>query len=50
MSGPNESSGILRAMEGLKIINEVECKMACSSSKVRTCYLNHFDIFFCILM
>ncbi|KAG2288538.1 hypothetical protein Bca4012_030591 [Brassica carinata] len=35
MSGPDESSGILRAMEGLKIINEVECKMACSSSKVK---------------
>ena len=35
MSGPNESSGMLRAMEGLKIINEVECKMACSSSKVK---------------
>ncbi|KAF3500681.1 hypothetical protein F2Q69_00041234 [Brassica cretica] len=24
-----------RAMEGLKIINEVECKMCCSSSKVK---------------
>ncbi|KAF8091961.1 hypothetical protein N665_0430s0001, partial [Sinapis alba] len=35
MSGPDESSGMLRAMEGLKIINEVECKMACSSSKVK---------------
>ncbi|CAF2133669.1 paired amphipathic helix protein Sin3-like 5 [Brassica napus] len=35
MSGPDESSGILRAMEGLKIINEVGCKMACSSSKVK---------------
>ena len=35
VSGPDESSGMLRAMEGLKIINEVECKMACSSSKVR---------------
>ncbi|KAG2317114.1 hypothetical protein Bca4012_068007 [Brassica carinata] len=35
MSGPDESSVMLRAMEGLKIINEVECKMACSSSKVK---------------
>ncbi|XP_018446128.1 paired amphipathic helix protein Sin3-like 5 [Raphanus sativus] len=35
MSGPDESSGMLRAMEGLKIINEVECKMASSSSKVK---------------
>ncbi|KAF8106161.1 hypothetical protein N665_0146s0007 [Sinapis alba] len=35
MSGPDESSGMLRAMEGLKIINEVECKMACTSSKVK---------------
>ncbi|CAH8302693.1 unnamed protein product [Eruca vesicaria subsp. sativa] len=35
MSGTDESSGLLRAMEGLKIINEVECKMACSSSKVK---------------
>ena len=34
MSGPDESSGMSRAMEGLKIINEVECKMCCSSSKV----------------
>ncbi|KAJ0265897.1 Histone deacetylase interacting domain-containing protein [Hirschfeldia incana] len=33
--GPDESSGLLRAMEGLKIINEVECKMACTSSKVK---------------
>ncbi|CAN7027433.1 unnamed protein product [Brassica oleracea var. botrytis] len=35
MSGPDESSGMSRAMEGLKIINEVECKMCCSSSKVK---------------
>ncbi|CAH8388149.1 unnamed protein product [Eruca vesicaria subsp. sativa] len=35
MSGPDESSGMSHAMEGLKIINEVECKMACSSSKVK---------------
>ncbi|CAH8387248.1 unnamed protein product [Eruca vesicaria subsp. sativa] len=35
MSGPDESSGMPRAMEGLKIINEVECKMSCSSSKVK---------------
>ncbi|CDY45153.1 BnaA09g14390D [Brassica napus] len=35
MSGLDESSGMSRAMEGLKIINEVECKMACSSSKVK---------------
>ncbi|CAG7861473.1 unnamed protein product [Brassica rapa] len=35
MSGPDESSGMSRAMEGLKIINEVECKMACTSSKVK---------------
>ncbi|KAL0736949.1 hypothetical protein Bca4012_013159 [Brassica carinata] len=35
MSGPDKSSGMLRAMEGLKIINEVECKIACSSFKVK---------------
>ncbi|KAF8081477.1 hypothetical protein N665_0884s0006 [Sinapis alba] len=35
MSGPDESSGLSHAMEGLKIINEVECKMACTSSKVK---------------
>ncbi|KAG2302536.1 hypothetical protein Bca52824_031187 [Brassica carinata] len=35
MSGPDESSGLSYAMEGLMIINEVECKMACSSSKVK---------------
>ncbi|XP_018457757.1 paired amphipathic helix protein Sin3-like 5 [Raphanus sativus] len=35
MSGPDESSGLSRAMEGLKIINEVECKISCSSSKVK---------------
>ncbi|VVA94092.1 unnamed protein product [Arabis nemorensis] len=35
LSGPDESSGVSRAMQGLKIINEVECKMACSSSKVK---------------
>lgn len=34
MSGPDESSGLSNAMEGLKIINEVECKISCSSSKV----------------
>ncbi|XP_010462623.1 PREDICTED: paired amphipathic helix protein Sin3-like 6 [Camelina sativa] len=31
----NESSGDTIAMEGLSIINEIECKMACSSSKVK---------------
>ncbi|XP_024015380.1 paired amphipathic helix protein Sin3-like 5 isoform X2 [Eutrema salsugineum] len=35
LNAPEESSGISRAMVGLKIINEVECKMACSSSKVK---------------
>ncbi|CAN8244921.1 unnamed protein product [Cochlearia groenlandica] len=35
LSDPDESSGMIRAMEGLKIINEVECKMSCSSSKVK---------------
>ncbi|CAH2047457.1 unnamed protein product [Thlaspi arvense] len=35
LSGPDESSGMSRALEGLIIINEVECKMACSSSKVK---------------
>ncbi|XP_020890278.1 paired amphipathic helix protein Sin3-like 5 isoform X2 [Arabidopsis lyrata subsp. lyrata] len=36
LSGPgDESSGTSRAMEGLKIINEVECKIDCSSFKVQ---------------
>ncbi|XP_010510993.1 PREDICTED: paired amphipathic helix protein Sin3-like 5 isoform X1 [Camelina sativa] len=35
LSSPDEPSGLSRAMEGLRLINEVECKIACSSSKVK---------------
>ncbi|KAL1222790.1 Paired amphipathic helix protein Sin3-like 6 [Cardamine amara subsp. amara] len=35
LSGFDESSGMPVAMEGLNIINEIECNMACSSSKVK---------------
>ncbi|AEE33637.1 unnamed protein product [Arabidopsis thaliana] len=36
LSGPGEESlGMSRALEGLNIINEVECKIACSSFKVK---------------
>ncbi|CAA7020729.1 unnamed protein product [Microthlaspi erraticum] len=34
-AGVDETSGMPAAMEGLNIINEMECKMACSSSKVK---------------
>lgn len=34
-TGLDESSGRPVAMEGLNIINEIECKMACSNSKVQ---------------
>ncbi|CAH2038379.1 unnamed protein product [Thlaspi arvense] len=34
-TGLDESSGMPAAMEGLHIINEMECKMACSTSKVK---------------
>ncbi|KAL0694479.1 hypothetical protein Bca4012_061659 [Brassica carinata] len=33
--GVDESSGMLVAMEGLKVVNGIEFKMACSSSKVK---------------
>uniref|UniRef100_A0A1J3I1R9 Paired amphipathic helix protein Sin3-like 6 n=3 Tax=Noccaea caerulescens TaxID=107243 RepID=A0A1J3I1R9_NOCCA len=34
-AGLDETSGMPVAMEGLNIINEMECKMTCSSSKVK---------------
>lgn len=33
-AGLDETSGMPVAMEGLNVINEMECKMTCSSSKV----------------
>jgi paired amphipathic helix protein Sin3a len=41
LSGPGEESlGMSRALEGLNIINEVECKIACSSFKVKYFLVN----------
>lgn len=40
--GIDESSGKLAAMEGLNVINGIEFKMACSTSKVR--YIMNFCV------
>lgn len=42
LTGLDESSGMPVAMEGLNIINEIECNMACSSSKVQ--YIMKFSV------
>lgn len=38
LMGIDESSGKLAAIEGLNVINGIEFKMACSTSKVRYIY------------
>lgn len=44
IAGSDEFTSMSRATEGLQIINGLECKIACSSSKVL------FWILFCILL
>jgi hypothetical protein len=41
----DELSATCQAMEGLQVVNGLECKIACNSSKV--CYLKFISCFWC---